>query len=319
MDYELCLQKTEYCLLKGLNYPLHIMNKKTFYVLFFLLFVCSFFANAQTDKVTAVNILSWNIYMRPRVAFHDGQVKRASEIVKELKDKNYDVIVFQEAFDNKARNIIWKGLKEKYPYQSGAPKHKYFFKVSTGVFIISKLPLEMLDHIYYSECGGSDCFAVKGATLVNVTKNGKSFQIVGTHLQAASGKKKTATEIRKIQYDEINAKLLKPYKKQGVPQFLVGDLNTKKSNEEAYNNLIKDLEMEDGEISGSKQYSSDGTTNDFKDADTEPKLIDYVLCKKNGAKLLFIKRTIEIFKSDWSKEHKDLSDHYAVLAEIVTE
>lgn len=295
------------------------MNKFHFYFLLFSLLIGSFFSTAQTDKGTPVNILSWNIYMRPRIGFHDGQVKRASEIVKELKDKNYDVIVFQEAFDNKARNIIWKGLKEKYPYQSGAPKHKYFFKVSTGVFIISKLPLEMIEHIYYSECGGSDCFAVKGAALVNVTKNGKVFQIIGTHLQAANGKKKTGTEIRKIQYDEINAKLLAPYKKEGVPQFLVGDLNTKKSNEDAYNNLIKELEMEDGEISGTKQFTSDGTTNDFKDADNEPKLIDYVLCKKNGAKVRFIKRSIEIFKSDWSKEHKDLSDHYAVLAEIVIE
>ena len=295
------------------------MKHKLSYLLFLVLLISSIFANAQTDKGTPVNILSWNLYMRPRAAFHNGQVKRAPAIVNELKDKDYDVIVFQEAFDNKARRIIWKGLKEKYPYQSGKPKRKYFFKISTGVFIISKLPLEVLDHIYFSECGGSDCFAIKGAALINVTKNGKAFQIVGTHLQAASGKKKTASEIRKIQYDEINAKLLMPYKKAGVPQFLVGDLNTKKSNEEAYNNLKKDLEMEDGEISGPNQYSSDGSTNDFKDADDKAKLIDYVLCKKNGAKINSIKRTVKIFKSDWSVKHKDLSDHYAVLAEIVVE
>ncbi|MGB3946419.1 MAG: sphingomyelin phosphodiesterase [Bacteroidia bacterium] len=297
------------------------MNKSSIYKSFILFsfFLGSFFANAQTDKGTTINILSWNIYMRPRVAFHDGQIKRAHEIVKQMTDKNYDVIVFQEAFDNKARNIIWNGLKEKYPYQSGAPKHKYFFKVSTGVFIISKLPLEMIDHIYFSECGGSDCFAVKGAALVKIIKNGKAFQIIGTHLQAANGKKKTGSEIRKIQYDEINSKLLVPHQKTGIPQFLVGDLNTKKSNEAAYENLIKDLNMEDGDISGTKQYSSDGTTNDFKDADSQPKLIDYILCKKNGANVNFTKRTIEIFKSNWSKEHKDLSDHYAVLAEIVIE
>lgn len=300
------------------------MIKKYFFCILHTFFLCCISIasiNAQSAAVpvdgTPLNILTWNLYMRPRIGFRDGQVKRAPEIVKQLIDKDYDIIVFQEAFDNKARKRLWKGLKEKYPYQSGAPKHKYFYKVSTGIFIVSKLPLTVVDHIYFSECGGSDCFAVKGAVLVSCIKNNHKVQVIGTHLQAANGKKKTGREIRESQYLEIKQKLLLPYSEHGVPQFFVGDLNTKKDNKEAYEHLLKTMEMEDGEITGENQYSSGGNINDFKDADAKPHLIDYVLCKRNGAKVSVVQRTVKIFKSDWSVKHKDLSDHFAVLANII--
>ncbi len=274
-------------------------------------------ANAQSGNPseTKLNILSWNLYMRPRIAFHDGQVQRAHAIVEQLKDKDYDVIVFQETFDHKARNIIWKGLKEKYPYQSGSPGKKHFYKVSTGVFIISKLPMHVMDDIYFSECGGSDCFAVKGAVLVDVIKNKHKIQIIGTHLQAANGKKMTGAEIRKSQYEEIKNKLMIPHAEKGVPQFFVGDLNTAKSDKAVYEELLTVMEMEDGEITGEKQFTSGGK-NDFRDPEDKGHLIDYVLCRKNGAKIRIVQRSVKIFQQPWSKKHKDLSDHYAVLAEI---
>ncbi len=282
---------------------------------FFLCICCSIKAQNVRDD-THLNVLTWNLYMRPRAVMHDGQVRRAYAIVEQLKDKDYDIIVFQEAFDNKARNIVWNGLKEKFPYQSGAPKHKYFYKVSTGVFIISKHPLKVIDDIYFSECGGSDCFAIKGAVLVSLMKNGHKAQIIGTHLQAADGKKKTGAEIRKTQYDEIKNKLMIPYAEAGVPQFLVGDLNTEKDNKGVYEQLLTDMGVEDGEITGECQFSSGGE-NDFREAGDQPHLIDYILCRKNGAKLNFVQRCVKIFKSNWCEKHKDLSDHYAVSATIL--
>ncbi|MES2593501.1 MAG: sphingomyelin phosphodiesterase [Bacteroidota bacterium] len=295
------------------------MLKKYSFLFVFSAFIGLLLSSANAQSVasseTKLNILTWNLYMRPRIGFHDGQVPRAHAIVQELKDKDYDVIVFQETFDHKARNIIWKGLKEKYPYQTGDPRKKHFYKVSTGVFIISKLPMHVMDHIYFSECGGSDCFAVKGAVLVDVVKNNHKVQIIGTHLQAANGKKLTGTEIRKIQYEEIKNKLMIPHAEKDVPQFFVGDLNTKKDNTVAYEELLKTMDMEDGELTGPEQFTSGGK-NDFRDPDDKGHVIDYVLCRKNGADIRFVQRAVKIFTQPWSKKHKDLSDHYAVLAEI---
>jgi len=271
-------------------------------------------ATADNDKLS---ILTWNVYMLPRLVFHTGQIQRAHAIVEQLKDQSYDIVVFQETFDNKARKIIWNGLKEKFPFQSGDPKHKHFYKVSTGVFIISKLPLKVIDDIYFSVCGGSDCYSVKGAVLVDVTKNNHKVQIIGTHLQSADGKKMTGQQIRKIQYEEIKNKLMIPHAEEGVPQFFVGDLNTSKEDKTSYEQLLATMDVEDGELEGGNQFSSIGGKNDLdKDPNDKPHLIDYILCRRNGCLIGFTQRCVKIFQQHWSKDHKDLSDHYAVLAEI---
>jgi endonuclease/exonuclease/phosphatase family metal-dependent hydrolase len=299
------------------------MSKHYFFTLLFSFFLCSFFFNtaiAQPDSISTNNeklkILTWNLYMRPRLAFHNGQIKRAAAIVEQLKDQNVDVIVFQETFDNKARNIIWQGLKGNFPYQSGDPRHKHFYKVSTGIFIISKLPLEVIDNIYFSVCGGSDCFAVKGAVLVDVIKNNHKVQIIGTHLQAADGKKMTGEKIRQIQYEEIKNQLMIPHAEVGVPQFFVGDLNTDKEDKIVYEQLLTAMDVQDGEITGDDQFSSGGGKNDLRSANDKPHLIDYILCRSNGCKVSFTQRCVKIFQQHWSKDNKDLSDHYAVFAEI---
>jgi endonuclease/exonuclease/phosphatase family metal-dependent hydrolase len=299
------------------------MLKKHFLPLLLSTLFFSIFSNsvkAQSTQIPAdsnkVDILTWNLYMRPRIAFKNGQVKRAHAIVDELKNKDYDVIVFQEAFDNKARNIIWNGLKEKFPYQSGAPKKKHFYKIRTGVFVISKLPLNDIHTIFFSTCGGSDCFAVKGAVLVDIVKNKHKFQVIGTHLQAANGKKMTGQKIREIQYEEIKNQLMLPYAQQGVPQFFVGDMNTAKEDKAEYQTLLSTMEVEDGTITGEEQYSDGGSKNDFRDDDSKPHLIDYIFCRKNGGKVNFTQRCVKIFEHSWSKSHKALSDHYAVLAEV---
>ncbi len=306
------------------SYSLYSLIFKKYFLLSVLtILLCIDLSNAskaQSIHVPADNsklsILTWNLYMRPRIVFKNGQVQRAHAIVEQLKDQNYDVIVFQEAFDNKARNIIWKGLKEKFPYQSGAPKKKHFYKISTGVFIISKLPLNAVDDIYFSTCGGSDCFAVKGAVLVSLTKNNHKVQIIGTHLQAANGRKMPGEKIREIQYQEIKNKLMIAHAETGVPQFLVGDMNIHKDDKLSYEQLLSTMDVIDGEISGENKFSSGGGQNDLREPNDKAHLIDYVLCRINGCKVNFTQRCVQIFQQNWGKNHKDLSDHYAVLAEI---
>jgi phospholipase C len=298
----------------SLSYP-SIYNR------YFLLFlITTLFYNSptqaqNTSTETSFNVLSWNIYMRPRVVMHDGQVKRAHAIVEALKNESYDVIVFEEAFDKKARRIIWNGLKANYSFSAGFPKRKRCFKLSTGVFIISKLPLKNIQHIFYNDCGSSDCLAIKGATLVSIVKNNREIQLVGTHLQAANGKKKTEEEIRELQYTQLNKEVLIRFQKNNVPQLLIGDLNINKKDAE-YVKMKSALQLEDGEITGNEQYTA-SSNNDLRAPSKPSKLIDYVLCKKNGANVLFTKRQVKVYTKQWHALHKDLSDHYAIEAEMI--
>ena len=302
---------------------IQLCKKKLFplFCIFFLFLNNINIANSQSslpsDQEQKLNILTWNLYMRPRTVFKNGQVSRAYAIVEQLKNKNYDVIVFQEAFDNKSRKIIWNGLKKQFPFKSDQPKHKYFYKISTGIFIISKLPINVIDNIYFSICGGSDCYAVKGAVLVDVVKNGHKVQFIGTHLQSADGKKMTGEEIRQIQYMEIKNKLMTPYEEKGVPQFFAGDLNIPKDDKKEYEQMLALMDVEDGEISGENQFSSGGGgLNDLQNHKNKARIIDYILCRNNGSNVRFTQRCVKIFQQRWSKKNKDLSDHYAVLAEI---
>src|SRR5580692_5143514 len=98
---------------------------------------CSLNINYQTDTPSpqissfagngnSLKIISWNIFMLPRFVMRTGQLKRAHEIVNVLKEEDVDIIIFQEAFDTKAREIIRKGLSPYFPHESGDPPKNIF-------------------------------------------------------------------------------------------------------------------------------------------------------------------------------------------------
>src|ERR1700722_10728049 len=74
-----------------------------------------------SNNGNSLKILSWNIFMLPRFIMRTGQLKRAHEIVNVLKEEDADIIIFQEAFDRNAREIIRRGLSSYFPFESGDP------------------------------------------------------------------------------------------------------------------------------------------------------------------------------------------------------
>ena len=166
--------------------------------------------------------------MLPHIVIHTGQTQRAKQIIESLKTEDVDVIVFQEAFDRRARKIIRRGLKKYFPYETGNPTKNVFYKTSSGVWVISKVPINVVKRIYFSNGKGMDKFACKGAILIEAKKNNFCFQIAATHLQSDL----TNCDVRKIrqqQYRKISKELLEPYAQKKVPQFVVGDMwNSKK-------------------------------------------------------------------------------------------
>src|SRR5580698_5098599 len=92
------------------------------------------------DQGGQLKVITWNIYMLPGIFVHTGQAQRAAEIANALKNQDADVVVFEEAFDNKARTIIRDSLKAYFPYESGDPGRNSWWKASCGVWIISKVP-----------------------------------------------------------------------------------------------------------------------------------------------------------------------------------
>lgn len=264
----------------------------------------------NNDDERNLKILTWNIYMLPKIVVGRAKRERAHEIVEALKKTDFDVIVFQEAFFPASRQIISEGLKGIYEFQYGpANNDGRTVKTNSGVWVLSKIKLKLLNTVQFKNCTGNDCWARKGAMLLEGVWNEKPFQILGTHLQADGFDK-----IREKQMDQIYLELLAENKHEGVPQIICGDMNTESEMKQHYCAMLECLDAEDGEITGVEKCSYDGVCNPIAQSfGVKNKTnYDYILVRKNGTKMKSMKRFVSVLK----KGKKFLSDHYGVVCEL---
>ncbi len=265
----------------------------------------------ETDTVSKnLKILSWNIYMLPKIVVQRGKRERAHAIVDTLHKSDFDIIVFQEAFFPASREIIGEGLRALYPFQYGpANSSGRTLKTSSGVWILSKVNLKLLNVTQFKNCVGYDCFARKGAMLLEGIWNNKPFQILGTHLQADG-----FDIVRQKQMDQIYTDLLAENKREGVPQIICGDMNTEREMTQHYCEMLNCLDAQDGEITGVEKCSYDGVNNPIAQSfGVKNKTnYDYILVRSNGMKMKALQRFVSVMR----KGKKYLSDHYGVACEL---
>jgi len=240
--------------------------------------------------------------------------RRADAIGKRLASSDYDVIVFQEAFCSLARNKIRRLLETEFPYHVGPANQKLFsLKTNSGLWLFSKYPIVAYQSIIFKSRCGTDALSRKGALLVELDVNGRTLQIAGTHLQNSG-----ETWLRHAQCVEFYERLLKPNRKEGVPQILCGDFNIDKNAcPESYRFMLTALHASDGELDSENKFTYDRQNNDLHvEKGTGMDLIDYILVRENGAWVNCFNRQVKIIKKPWSLGHEDLSDHYSLEAEI---
>jgi endonuclease/exonuclease/phosphatase family metal-dependent hydrolase len=282
-----------------------MVNKLLIWGFFIMGSAISAESSAIEDDLT---ILSWNIKMfsAPYGWLHN-RIERAENIIQSLKNStNYDVILFQEAFSSKIRKQIYRGLKLLYPYQIEPEDHFNFFKTNSGLWAISKMPIELIDQISFSKLKEWDWMSSKGAKLYSVIKNDKEILLINTHLQ--SDYKTNYSSIRRSQYDEINLGLILPYVKINKPLILCGDLNI--SNVVSLDKMLKHLNLKNGPLSGKLQFSTFSQPNE---------LVDYILVKTDKFRFKSIQRRIQDFSMDFLEYSTNMSDHYPIEANFIWE
>jgi endonuclease/exonuclease/phosphatase family metal-dependent hydrolase len=277
-----------------------------------ILFILTVFFIHQLNANT-ISILSWNVKFLPRIFLHieHHPLKRVIPVSNHILNENADVVVLQEAFDHTVNHRLLKHLKSVYPYHIGPANTKGLFTISSGILILSKYPIKELGTIDFKDCEKEDCFAKKGALLVEVEINGKTIQVLGTHLEAGG-----PAYIKKNQYLEI-AGLLEKNQRNSIPQLICGDFNTSSTNTELYPVMLSTLNATDGELIGEYKYSADHFINDMCPYDPNDRsVIDYIFYKSNGLNNTSVTREIMRFTFPWRKKNKDLSDHFAIKAEV---
>jgi len=260
----------------------------------------------------SLKILSWNIYMLPYVSLFNGNGGRAKAIAARLLKTDYHIIVFQEAFSFKCRNILSKRLEKEFPYQYGpANKCLFPFRTNSGLWVISKIPLTLLDKIRFSLNKGYDNIARKGAILFQGDFQGAKFQLLTTHLQADN-----EHHVREKQCVEIKDHLLNQYFNPDIPQLICGDFNIDMHDHVNYKRMLRTLEAKNGVISGDVQFTYDEIDNTMaRSILGKKRVIDYILVR-NGQWIKHIERKVQTFCANIGHESSNLSDHYAMEAHI---
>jgi len=259
--------------------------------------------------------------MRPHSVTFDGQFRRAKAIGEVLKDENYDIILFQEAFGKTSRKRLRKALGGAFPYEI-EPKNNGK-TVNSGLWILSKHKIEHSDFIFFDNCLVSDCQSSKGAVLIELEMDGQRYQLVSTHVQAEDGKK--FAEVRNGQFVMIRD-LLNKNAKDRVPQFILGDLNTPFDSVADYQAMLQLLNASDGTVSvteANELSTQNPITWGCKNNDLiknkwkgHVQLLDYALQCETGYPFK-LRRELRTYTKKWSGKHKHLSDHYAISLTIL--
>lgn len=272
-------------------------------------------AKSRRPATAKIKILTWNIQMLPTVATligqddaNRGQKMRAPWIIDYLNRQDYDIVVLQETLDYAVTAQLKQGLKKRYPHIVAPNAKLGLVSASGGVLFAGRIPLRYVAHAVYQNSVDVDALAEKGCTLVEAETQGIRFQIAGTHLQAGHG------NVRRKQFAEIYDKILKPYAKSGVPQFLAGDMNVESGTEE-YRQLLKTTGMRDFTVNDARPYTVDAK-NSWKDSDQESVQIDYVLLNPRGTETTVTRLAIQRAKKEHEGKSIDLSDHYGLVAEV---
>jgi endonuclease/exonuclease/phosphatase family metal-dependent hydrolase len=270
---------------------------------------------AEEPGAGELSVLAYNVYLRPRILFRDGQLARAALLPAALT--GYDVLILSEVFDERAREILLAGLKAEYPYATAVFGGGGFTQ-SSGVVIASRWPIKRQARRAFGVCAGTDCFADKGAVYAQIEKSGRRYSLFGTHTQAWPTRRSAAVRGRQfaILREFIDAQSIPA----AEPVLIGGDLNVDRLTAPAeYEAMLETLGAtfaapEEG------RYTFDPEENRFCGGRVR-EFLDYVLFRgahvapKLAASAVVRPRAA----APWRRGIADLSDHFALSSRFAFE
>ncbi len=266
-----------------------------------------FTAGAQAADL---KILSYNVFMLPKPMKNSLQKTRTKIIAQQLRNSDYELMFFQEAFMQEIRDELKSVLGKEFPhsyYLKSSGKVKHIF--GSGVFIMSRYPFKVLDKIYFKECGSADCFAAKGSVLIEtVLPSGKIVQFAPSHLQS----KEALGPVRISQLKQMKAMLAK-HARPGIPQVIAADLNIDFTEPE-FDEGLKVMNMSYVTLVGAIKHTNGRDNECFKTAKNK-EWIDHFWISEDH---LDNRSTMKVREFVFSHKGKicPSSDHHAIEAEL---
>ena len=270
------------------------------------------------DPVVA--ILSWNIFMMPLGQSPENEA-RASAIAAAVRDQGYDVLCFQKAFDDSAREAIEQILGDAYPHRYGPANDGCSLLVNSDVWVVSRLPLSDYHEIEFKNRIDVEIFSKKGALMLSGPPNGARplFQLIATHLQGDDGPQfnPEAEAVRGKQLEQIRRELIAPYAHPGVPIIFCGGFNIPRGTP-GYQHMLRAFDADNGP--GTRITLDDRPgINGLGENGGRVEELDYVLIARHGAGVRGVWERRIFQRGGWDTERPeriDLSYRYAVGAKF---
>lgn len=301
------------------------------------------FNNIQSDRSTepressiplgrnarGLSILTWNIWMMPEWTFQSPHnAKRAAAIADEVSKLDLDIVCFEKVFDDVARHVLVTMLGNQFPYRYG-PANNWSFSLllNSGVWVLSRIPLNNYQEIEFDDSASWDSFARKGAMFLEGIYEGHPFQLIATHCQGDDTPlyRPDHQRVRDLQVDQLARQLLMPNARPGVPMFFCGDFSTPRCDpanqaleSAGYRHLITTLGAENGtalRITLDDNLSHNDLATDNTGRTDE---MDYILIRSNGSALESERDRLILRHGGWDRDGNrvDLAYRYAVRAAI---
>ncbi|MEO7330466.1 MAG: endonuclease/exonuclease/phosphatase family protein [Minicystis sp.] len=282
---------------------------------------------------STLSILSWNIFMMPswlRDSPRNGP--RAAAIAAELLAADYDILCFQKAFDPAARAVLRGLLSATHPYELGPANDGCAVEESSGVWVLSRVPLVNYAQIEFKECASVECLSRKGAMLLTGACGRLPFHLITTHLQGEEGTwySEKNQRIRQLQMEQIRDQLLLPNVQPGVPVFLCGDFSTPHFQPktatsapahlvtEVYRSMLSTFQAENG-VELPNTLVDDLAVNDMARSNSGLTAEDAFVLVRRNERALSVTWKREVFRRagwDAPTTRSDLAYRYAVGARI---
>lgn len=260
----------------------------------------------QVGQASELKVLSWNTFMLPKPIKNSMQKVRTISIINHLRNyQDFDAIFLQEAFTGGFREKVASALFPFFPHSFYLGKKNLVYPYfGSGVFVLSKKPIKVLDTIYFKDCKSHDCHASKGAVLIELRKSpNTSVQFVLTHLQS----KESLGHIRMLQVAQID-EMLNKHQRENVVQVLMGDLNIDQDEAE-FKQSLELLKMNPTYLSGDIQHTS--VIDCYKSPDSKAEWIDHMWVRSEKALFQTDLKAVS-HKFDRKGEECEASDHYAI-------
>ena len=245
------------------------------------------------------DVLTFNTFLLP--VLRDSQDVRAPLMAGHLK--GYDVVLLQEAYSDRHREMVLDGLADDYPYQSKVLGRDRWLAQDGGVVILSRWPIEdQRERLFGPLCQSRDCWADKGVLYARINKLGRRFHVFATHLQSRSDGRAIRQQQMAIIRDMIDGLDLP----EDEPVLIGGDLNTDRFTDGATGAFTRMMGILEAVLPGPPRGRGYEPTRSGR-------LIDYVLYAENHL------QPIEAFNAvrPVVSNGLPLSDHSAVHGHFV--